>query len=195
MQLSEILLVIMLVVSALTVIAVAVVIFLLVNLRNKIAVQKLKFLGFYAQDTLSRENYAEFVVGNKSLNEVGIAEMGLRNGTVTFDLTGLYKRRAGLRKNDRLVIEQRSSLRFRLSEEDLASVLVDGKKGKMLGSLKIYCVDLTGTLYTGKLNGVKKLAQKVLNDIENGKYLSAPVPEAPVSEYAAAPETGEGAEE
>lgn len=195
MQLSEILLVIMLVVSALTVIAVAVVIFLLVNLRNKIAVQKLKFLGFYAQDTLSRENYAEFVVGNKSLNEVGIAEMGLRNGTVTFDLTGLYKRRAGLRKDDRLVIEQRSLIRFRLSEEDLASVLVDGKKGKMLGSLKIYCVDLTGTLYTGKLNGVKKLAQKVLNDIENGKYLSAPVPEAPVSEYAAAPETGEGAEE
>lgn len=195
MQLSEILLVIMLVVSALTVIAVAVVIFLLVNLRNKIAVQKLKFLGFYAQDTLSRENYAEFVVGNKSLNEVGIAEMGLRNGTVTFDLTGLYKRRAGLRKDDRLVIEQRSSIRFRLSEEDLASVLVDGKKGKMLGSLKIYCVDLTGTLYTGKLNGVKKLAQKVLNDIENGKYLSAPVPEAPVSEYAAAPETGGGAEE
>lgn len=195
MQLSEILLVIMLVVSALTVIAVAVVIFLLVNLRNKIAVQKLKFLGFYAQDTLSRENYAEFVVGNKSLNEVGIAEMGLRNGTVTFDLTGLYKRRAGLRKDDRLVIEQRSSLRFRLSEEDLASVLVDGKKGKMLGSLKIYCVDLTGTLYTGKLNGVKKLAQKVLNDIENGKYLSAPVPEAPVSECAAAPETGGGAEE
>lgn len=195
MELSEILLVIMLVVSALTVIAVAVVIFLLVNLRNKIAVQKLKFLGFYAQDTLSRENYAEFVVGNKSLNEVGIAEMGLRNGNVTFDLTGLYKRRAGLRKDDRLVIEQRSSLRFRLSEEDLASVLVDGKKGKMLGSLKIYCVDLTGTLYTGKLNGVKKLAQKVLNDIENGKYLSAPVPEAPVSEYAAAPEAGESAEE
>lgn len=195
MELSEILLVIMLVVSALTVIAVAVVIFLLVNLRNKIAVQKLKFLGFYAQDTLTRENYAEFVVGNKSLNEVGIAEMGLRNGTVTFDLTGLYKRRAGLRKDDRLVIEQRSSLRFRLSEEDLASVLVDGKKGKMLGSLKIYCVDLTGTLYTGKLNGVKKLAQKVLNEIGNGKYPSAPAEKAPVSECAAAPETGEGAEE
>lgn len=195
MELSEILLVIMLVVSALTVIAVAVVIFLLVNLRNKIAVQKLKFLGFYAQDTLTRENYAEFVVGNKSLNEVGIAEMGLRNGTVTFDLTGLYKRRAGLRKDDRLVIEQRSSIRFRLSEEDLASVLVDGKKGKMLGSLKIYCVDLTGTLYTGKLNGVKKLAQKVLNEIGNGKYPSAPAEKAPVSECAAAPETGEGAEE
>lgn len=195
MELSEILLVIMLVVSALTVIAVAVVIFLLVNLRNKIAVQKLKFLGFYAQDTLTRENYAEFVVGNKSLNEVGIAEMGLRNGTVTFDLTGLYKRRAGIRKDDRLVIEQRSSIRFRLSEEDLASVLVDGKKGKMLGSLKIYCVDLTGTLYTGKLNGVKKLAQKVLNEIGNGKYPSAPAEKAPVSECAAAPETGEGAEE
>lgn len=195
MELSEILLVIMLVVSALTVIAVAVVIFLLVNLRNKIAVQKLKFLGFYAQDTLTRENYAEFVVGNKSLNEVGIAEMGLRNGTVTFDLTGLYKRRAGLRKDDRLVIEQRSSIRFRLSEEDLASVLVDGKKGKMLGSLKIYCVDLTGTLYTGKLNGVKKLAQKVLNEIGNGKYPSATAEKTPVSECAAAPETGEGAEE
>lgn len=170
MQLSEILLVIILVVSALVAIGLMATIFLLINLRNKLAVQKLKFLGFYAQDTLTRENYAEFVVGNKSLNEVGIAEMGLKNGNVNFDLTALYKERAGLRKEDRLVVEQRSAIRFRLSERELASVLVDGKRGKLLGSLKIYCVDLTGTLYTGGLRGVKKLAQKVLADVKDGKY-------------------------
>lgn len=173
MDLTEILLVIILVVTALVAVAVAVSILMIVNLRNKIAVQKLKFLGFYAQDTLTRENYAEFVIGNKSLNEVGIAEMGLKNGSVTFDLTALYKKRAGLRKEDRLVVEQRSSLRFRLTEEELAGVLVDGSKGKMLGSLKIYCVDLTGTLYTGKLPGVKKLAQKVLADVNEGRLSPA----------------------
>ena len=169
MDLTEILLVIILVVTALVAVAAAVAILMIVNLRNKIAVQKLKFLGFYSQDTLSRENYAEFVIGNKSLNEVGIAEMGLKNGSVTFDLTALYKKRAGLRKEDRLVVEQRSSLRFRLTEQELANVLVDGAKGKMLGSLKIYCVDLTGTLYAGKLRGVKKLAQKVLADVREGR--------------------------
>ena len=89
MELTEILLVIILVVTALVAVAVTVSILMIVNLRNKIAVQKLKFLGFYSQDTLTRENYAEFVVGNKSLNEVGIAEMGLKNGSVTFDLPAL----------------------------------------------------------------------------------------------------------
>lgn len=174
MTLSEILLVIILVVSALAVIGIALAILFLVNLRSKIAVQKLKFLGFYSQDKDTRENYAEFVVGNRALNEVGIAELGLKNGAVTFDLTALYKKKAGLRREDKLMVEQRSSLQFRMSEEELASVLADGKNGKRLGTLKMYCVDFTGTLFTGRVKGVSILAKKVLAEVNQGKIVPKP---------------------
>ena len=168
MQLSEVLLVIILIVAALVLVAVCADIAFTMSIRSRLSTQKLKFLGFYEQDPATRESYAEFVIGNKALNEVGISKLGLKNGSVTFDLTALYKKRAGLRADDKLIIEQRSSLRFRLSESELATVLVDGKKGKLLGALKIYCVDLTGTYYEGKLKGVKKLAQKILTDVNNG---------------------------
>ena len=174
MTLTEILLVIILVVSALAVVGIALAIFCLISLRNKIAVQRLKFLGFYSQDKDTRENYAEFVVGNRALNEVGIAELGLKNGAVTFDLTGLYKKKAGLRRDDKLMVEQRSSLKFRMSEEELASVLVDGKNGKRLGTLKMYCVDFTGALYTGRVKGVTTLAKKVLAEVNDGKIIPKP---------------------
>lgn len=172
MTLTEILLVIVLIVSVIGFLTGAAQIFFLVSLRNKIAVQKLRFLGFYAQDKDTRESFAEFVVGNRALNEVGISELGLKNGSITFDLTSFYKEKAGLRREDKLMVEQRSSLKFRMSEQELASVLADGKNGdKLLGALTLYCVDFTGTLYTGKVKGVKKLAKKVLADVREGKII------------------------
>ena len=178
MTLTEILLVIILVVAALAVVGSAVAICFLVNLRNKMVVQRLKFVGLYSQDKDTRENYAEFVIGNRSLNEVGISQIGLKNGSITFDLTAAYKNKAGLRPDERLLVEQRGSLKYTMSEKELAEILIDGKKGKMLGSLKLYCIDFTGTLYEGKVRNVKKLAQKVLNDIKGG---NAPTDGAPPS--------------
>lgn len=166
---SETLLWIVLVLVAALVVAGAAIICLLIGLRNKIAVQKLKFLGIYAQDPLSREIYAELTVGNKSLNEVALSQIGLRNGKISFDFTAAYKQKAALAPEARIVVEQRSSIKFRLSEEELSRILVDGKKGKVLKKLSIYCVDLTGTCYTGNLSVVRKLAQKVLEDYNQGR--------------------------
>ncbi len=130
---------------------------LLLVLRNKIAVQRLNFLGFYATDPMTRVRYADCVIGNRSINEVAVSEIGIRNGKVSFNLTDLYKKKANLSPEARIVIEQRSSIRFSLTEEELIGILFDGKKGKTLKTLRLYVVDLTGNLYEGKIKSVQKL--------------------------------------
>lgn len=128
------------------------------SLRDKIAVQKLNFLGIYSVDAETRESYASLTVGNKSINEIGITELGLKNGKVNFDLTDLYKAQKGLSADARIVVEQRSAINFSLNAAELLTVLVDGKNGKkVLKNLRLYAVDLTGTLYQGKVPAVKKL--------------------------------------
>ncbi len=133
-------------------------VWLIYSLKSKIAVQRLNFLGFYSSDLETHENYAEITVGNKSLNDVGVAELGIKNGKVNYDLTELYKEKKGMAADARIVIEQRSAISFTLSAEELKKVLIDGADGKkILKGLKIYAVDLTGNLYQGRAAAVKKL--------------------------------------
>lgn len=173
--------------SAIIVLLIACVLSVLLILRNKIAVQRLNFLGFYATNAKTRERYAECTIGNRSLNEVALTELGIKNGKVSFDLTGLYKKKAKISAESRVVIEQRSSIRFSLTREELISLLIDGKKGKELKTLRLYAVDLTGTLYKGKINSVRKL----LGEILSGAIPSVPLP-APAEEpeEKTAPEAG-----
>ena len=157
-------------------------IFLIISLRNKIAGQRLKFLGFYSTDAETRETFAEFTVGNRSLNEVGISELGIKNGKVNFNLTKRYKKEMRMKPETRIVIEQRSSITFTVSAEDLMKVLVDGKNGKqVLRTLRVYAVDLTGTLYQGRVPAVKKL----LNELLHGRPIRT-------NEVAGRDEHGEG---
>lgn len=142
-------------------------ILLMVSLRNRIAVQKLKFLGLSSVDFDTREHYAEITVGNKSLNEVGLAEFGLQNGITTFDLTALYKQKNGLPADSRVVIEQRSAITFRLTEADLRKALLDGEK-KKLKKLRVYAIDLTGNRYRGNLSAIKKLLAAMLVEDKKG---------------------------
>ncbi|MDE5897343.1 MAG: hypothetical protein K2H43_05990 [Clostridia bacterium] len=168
-----------------------VVICILWGLRNRIAVQRLNFLGFYSTDVDTRENYTELTVGNRSLNEVALVELGIRNGRVNFDLTSLYRKKSGLSEDVRIVVEQRSSIRFTLTEEELRRVLIDGKKGKVLKKLRLYAVDLTGNLYKGKIPAVRKLLQQSVS----GKPAVNIRPSVSVSEKTEKPEVTETAEE
>lgn len=172
---------IVLIASVIIILLLAVALFLIFNLRSKIAVQRLKFLGFFSADAITREHFAEITVGNRSLNEVAVLELGIRNGKVSYDLTDLYKEKNGIGKDVRVVIEQRSALRFVLTEEELRMLLVDEKRGKRLGTLRMYVVDLTGTLYQGRIPAVRKLL------VTGGKVAAGRIPE-PAEEQPAPPE-------
>ena len=150
--------------SAIVIVAlVAVCLVLVFNLRGKIAVQKLNFLGFYSAELDSRKNYAEIVIGNKSLNDLAISELGIKNGKMSFNLTALYREKENLSEDARIFIRQRSAIRFRLSVEELKKVLMDGKGGKkILRTLKVYVVDATGTLYQGRIGAVAKLLRDLM---------------------------------
>lgn len=152
--------VLVLVVLVIAIVAFSVVIAVLFNLRSSIAVQRLKLMGFYSKDAESRENYAVFTIGNKSLNDVGVAQLGLKNGRVNFDLTSFYKAQMEMNPSTRIVIEQRSAISFRMPEEDLAVVLIDTPRGKKLSSLKLYVVDLTGNVYHGRVRTVRHLLKE-----------------------------------
>lgn len=141
---------------------VALAIVILYGIRRKIAVQRLNFLGFYSTNTETREHYANLTIGNRSLNDVGIAELGIRNGKVNFPLIDLYKQKKNFRPT-RVVIEQRSSISFSLTAEELRRVLIDGEEGKkILKKLSIYAVDLTGIMYRGKVSAVRKLLAELV---------------------------------
>ena len=181
--------------SAIIVVLIAVVLSLLLMLRNKIAVQRLNFLGFYAADAETRKRCAECTVGNRSLNEVALSEVGIKNGKVSFNLTALYKQKNNLTPEARVVIEQRSSLRFSLTEEELMGLLIDGPKGKQLKTLRLYAVDLTGTLYEGKIRPVHRLLAELLareKAIAAGKapgFAAQPAKQVAVTPVAAEPAT------
>ena len=153
-----------LVVLIISLAAFAVILILLFKLHSNIAVQRLKMVGFYSKDAETREDYAEFTVSNRALNDVGISEIGLRNGKINFDLTARYKAKAEMNPSARIVIEQRSAITFRLTEEEISVVLIDTPKGKKLSSLKLYVVDLTGNVYYGNMRTVRHLLVKHIKE-------------------------------
>ncbi len=158
---------------------------IVLNLRSRIAVQRLSFLGLYGADLETHVCYADLTVGNRSLNDVGISEIGIRNGKVSFNLTGLYKQKENLGDDARIVIEQRGALRLRLSAEELSRVLMEDKNGKKtLKKLRLYAVDLTGNCFRGTVKEVRRL----LADLMAGKIdeNGVPVAETPVAEPFAA---------
>lgn len=159
------------------------------SLRNRIAVQRLKMVGFYSRDVSSRENYAEFTVGNRSLNDIGVAEIGLRNGKINLDFTALYMQKANLNPGTRIVIDQRSSISFRLTEEELSTVLLESPKGKKLYRLRLYVVDIPGNVYYGSMHAVRKLLAEYLRRLNaEGRALPpAPARETPADAETTAP--------
>lgn len=175
-----------------SVIAFVFIIILTLSLRNRIAVQKLKMVGFYSRDTASRENYAEFTVGNRSLNDVGVSEIGLRNGKINLDFTALYMKKANINPGTRIVIDQRSSITFRLTEEELSSVLLESRNGKKLYRLRLYVVDIPGNVYYGNMHAVRKLLAEYLHRLDVGDRALPPAvpvsPKLPAAASQAAPE-------
>ena len=167
-----------------TVILLVITICILCGVRNTLAVQKLNFLGMYSTDAQTRINYAELTYGNKSLGDIAIVEIGILNGKVNFDLTSFYRNKCDVAPNIRLVIEQRNSLRFTMSEQELWSILIDGKKGKVLKKLRLYAVDLTGNIYRGKIPAVQKLLKHSMARVKAG--LMPPPP--PLAQAQPAPE-------
>ena len=149
--------ILVLVIGVICIALLAVVLWLVFSLRSRFAVQRLKFVGLYSTDMTTRTPYAALTIGNKSVSEIAIREIGIKNGGVAFDLTQLYREKAGLDARARIVIEQRHSIDFTLSVPELQGVLIDGKKGKELKTLRLYALDLMGNVYEGRIGAVKKL--------------------------------------
>ena len=171
--------IVVLIFGILTIALLAVMLWLVFTLRNRFAVQRLKFVGLYATDVETRTDYAALTVGNRSVSEIAIKELGIRNGGVAFNLTALYKRKEGLDEKARIVIEQRRSIGFCLEREELWALLTDGKKGKELKTLRLYAIDLTGNVYQGRIPAVKKLLAGILAVEKNAARNGAPASFAP----------------
>ncbi len=182
---------VVLIATVILVILICIAISMVYSLRKKIAVQKPNFLDFYSIDFETRERYAALTIGNRSLNEVAIAELGVLNGKKSIPLTAKFKQKKNIAPDVRIVIEQRSSISFRLTEKELKDLLVPGKKGPELKTLRLYCVDLTGTLYKGKIKFVRKLLHEILNPGKAQTEHGGKVPEELLPVAPAAPEEPE----
>lgn len=157
--------VLMLIIGILILGALGVSLWILFTLRSQFCVQKLRFTGLYATDRVTRTKYASLTIGNKSVREIAIKEIGIKNGGVAFDLTALYRSKKGLADQAHIVIEQRASIDFSLSLDELKGLLLDGRsdgKGVRLGTLRLYAIDLMGNLYQGRIAPVKKLLADAL---------------------------------
>ena len=186
--------VLILIFGALALIALGVALWLLFSLRTRFAVQRLKFVGLYSADYETRAPYAALTIGNRSVNEIALQEIGIRNGRVAFDLTALYRKKAGMDERMRIVVEQRHSIGFDLTLAELEGVLVEGKKGRQLRTLRLYAIDLMGNLYQGRIGAVKKLLAAQLAGKISAPASASPAP-APAPLAAAAPAQDVPAEE
>ncbi len=169
--------ILVLILGIITIVLVGIVLFLVFSLRSRFAVQRLKFVGLYSTDVGTREPYASLTIGNRSVSEIAVKEIGIRNGGVAFDLTALYRKKEGMDERTRIVIEQRHSIDFTLTVQELYGVLIDGPKGKQLKTLRLYAIDLMGNLYQGKIGAVRKLLAASM-----AGRLSAPAAPVPAQE-------------
>ncbi len=161
--------VIVLVTAIIIIVLAAICVWLLFHIKNRIAVQRLSFLGFWSTSMDTGKRYADFTVGNKSLHTVGVQEIGLKNGSVSVSLTDLYREKASLPSDAKPVVAQRGSLTFRLTEEELKKICGPTKGERApVRTLRVYVVDVAGTLYQGKVGAVKKLLKALLAE-EAGK--------------------------
>lgn len=142
--------------------------YLLFSLRNKIIIQKLNFTGLYSVDKDSRQQYASLTIGNKSLNDLSITEIGVQNGKVNIELTSICKKQNEISKEARIVVEQRSAISFKLSCNDLSKLVINRNGKDILKKLQLYAVDITGTVYRGKIPAIKKLIREMLTAEKKG---------------------------
>ena len=164
---------IILIVAVVLVAILGVVVWLLIDMRKRVAVQRLKFIGQFSADPDTRRMVANITVSNRSLNDVTITELGLRNGKVNFNYTDVYKKQSRLSKDrseehTRVVVGQRDAIRFSLAAEDLVKTLIQNANGKVvLKSVCVYAMDSTGIAYIGKVPDVRKLlAELAKNGID-----------------------------
>ncbi len=149
---------IILIVAVILVAILGVVVWLLIDMRKRVAVQRLKFIGQFSADPDTRRMVANITVSNRSLTDITITELGLRNGKVNFNYTDVYKKENRLSKDARVVVGQRDAIRFTLAAEDLVKTLIQNANGKVvLKSVSVYAMDSTGIAYIGKVPDVKKL--------------------------------------
>ena len=138
------------------------VVLMLAVLRKKIAVQRLKFVGQFAADPNTRKMVANITISNRSLSDVTVTELGLKNGKVNFNYTNVYKTQYKLGKDARIVVGQRDAIRFSLSAEELVKSLILNQKGKIvLKKISVYVMDSTGIPYVGKVSDVKRLLSEL----------------------------------
>lgn len=140
---------------------------LLLSLRKKFILQKLNFIGFYSIDKDSRNQYATLTIGNKSVNDLSLSVLGIQNGKVNIELTDLYRSNNSIADETRIVIEQRSAISFKLKREDLRKLVIETNGKKVVKTLKLYVVDLTGAVYRGKIPAVRKLIKDMLKSEKN----------------------------
>lgn len=149
-------------------------IWLLFNMRSKIAVQRLNFLGFYTVNKETRVSFAEITIGNKSLNDVGLTEIGIQNGNVNFPFTDVYRKQQSISDEGRIVLQQRSSISFELSCEELQKLVIERNGRDIVSTLRVYAVDTTGTCYRGKIPAIRKLVLEMLAQEEEEGTEPAP---------------------
>lgn len=139
-----------------------VVIVLLFGIRKRLSTQKLKFFGQFSVDPDTRRMTANITLSNRSLNDITIMEMGLRNGSVNFDYTETYKKQNNLSEGARVVVGQRDAIRFSLSAEELVKTLIQSESGSIvLKKISVYAMDSTGIAYNGVVPDVKKLLKSL----------------------------------
>ena len=134
------------------------VVWLLAETRKKLAIQRLKFIGQFSADPDTRKMVANITISNRSLSDITLTELGLRNGKVNFNYTDVYKKQYKLGRDARVVVGQRDAIRFTLSAEELVKTLIQSKNGKVvLKKISVYAMDSTGIPYVGRVADVKKL--------------------------------------
>lgn len=150
--------IIILIVGVIVVVLLGVVIWLLFETRKRLAVQRLKFIGRFDADPDTRRMAAHITISNRSLNDITLTEVGIRNGKVNFNFTDTYKKQSKLNADARVVVGQRDAIQFTLSAEELVKTLIQSNKGKIvLKKICVYAMDSTGIAYIGKVADVKKL--------------------------------------
>lgn len=154
--------------SVLIIALLAVTIYIVYDVRKKIASQKINFLGLYAIDPNTRVAYAKLTFGNKSINNLGITELGVKNGGVNFPFTAEFRAQHRLGDSARIIIEPRCAIEFKLSTDDLKKVIFEKNGKKMLKTLRLYAIDVAGSCYQGKVKAIKRLVRELMIAEEKG---------------------------
>lgn len=141
------------------------------RLTRNLVTKKFDFTDGYEIDRRTGEKFFTVVIANKTVNDATLTDVGFKIGDETFSFFEEFRTRSFLAQKDKVVIYQRSSVKMKLTVEEIESAFFKYKRGKKIEKIRVYVTDSSGTVVVSKARTVRRVVKEDYKDMIRAQRL------------------------